>query len=191
MKIYSATEARLYAQELGKKILDGNLFIHPTDTIYGLGCNALDEKAVNELRITKRQLSRPFSVMVPNKDWIYENCIITPEIESWIEKLPGPYTLILNLKNKKAVANEANLGEKTIGVRLPDHWFIEFLKNAGVPIITTSANITGENFMTSVDELDSMISMKCDFMIDEGVKKGTPSTIVDLSSEKIEIQKRE
>lgn len=189
MEIYSPSETKLNSESIVQRITSGKLFIHPTDTIYGLGCNALDEGAVNDLRTAKRQLSRPFSIMVPDKEWIYNNCVITPGVEEWIDKLPGPYTLILNLK-RNAVAKSVNLGEDTIGVRLPEHWFREILKKAGLPIITTSANITGENFMTSIDELDPMIKMKCDFMIDEGIKKGTPSTIVDLSSEEIEIQKR-
>ncbi|MGM5483206.1 MAG: L-threonylcarbamoyladenylate synthase [Nanobdellota archaeon] len=189
MDVYSRSEASVALPSIVERIISGVVFVHPTDTIYGLGCNALDEDAVNYLRSAKRQLSRPFSVMVPDTNWIYENCIVTPEAEEWIEKLPGPYTLILTLKNN-AVADSVKLGSDTIGVRVPDHWFREFLQKARIPIITTSANITGENFMTSLGELDPLLRMKCGFMIDEGVKKGTPSTIVDLSSEEIQIQNR-
>ncbi len=190
MEIYSPSEAKLNFGKLSQKIISGELFIHPTDTIYGIGCNATDEVAVNNLRNAKRQMVRSFSIMVPGKEWIYNNCIITPEAENWLDKLPGPYTLILNLKNKKAVAKSVTLDNDTIGVRIPGHWFSVFVEKMGVPIITTSANVTGENFITTREELDETVEMKCDFMIDEGTKKGTPSTIVDLSSEDIEITKR-
>ncbi|MFW6014289.1 MAG: L-threonylcarbamoyladenylate synthase [Nanoarchaeota archaeon] len=190
MEVYTPSEVKIYLDDLMGKIKGGKLFIHPTDTIYGIGCNAMKEEAVKKLREAKRQMTRPFSVMVPNKSWIFENCIITPEAEEWIEKLPGPYTLILNLKHKNSVAPSVTLGSETIGVRIPNHWFCEVIEKIGQPIITTSANITGENFITRKEELDETIKMKCDFIIDEGVKKGMPSTIIDLSSEDIDIKKR-
>ena len=83
--------------------LKKTVFVYPTDTIYGLGCNATDEKAVDKLRKIKNT-KHPFSIIVPNKDWIYDNCTVNEEAEEWIRKLPGPYTLILRLKNKKAIA---------------------------------------------------------------------------------------
>ncbi len=190
MQVYTPSEVKIYLDEIIEKINKGELFIHPTDTIYGIGCSAIDEEAVKKLRGVKRQMTRPFSVMVPSKSWIYENCIITPEAEGWIEKLPGPYTLILNLKNENSVAPSVTLGNETIGVRVPNHWFCEVIEKIGQPIITTSANITGENFITKKEELDDTIKMKCDFMIDEGIKKGLPSTIIDLSTEDINIKKR-
>lgn len=190
MEVYSPSEVKVSEEEILEKIKRGKLFIHPTDTIYGIGCDATNEEAVKKLRNAKRQMSRPFSVMVPNKKWIYNNCLITPEAQEWIEKLPGPYTLILNIKNKEAVADSVNLGEDTIGVRIPFHWFSDFVEKLGVPIITTSANVTGENFITKKEELDDTIKMKCAFIIDEGIKKGSPSTIVDLSTEDIDIKQR-
>jgi tRNA threonylcarbamoyl adenosine modification protein (Sua5/YciO/YrdC/YwlC family) len=190
MKIYSREEAELQKDKIFRDILTGKLFIHPTDTIYGLGCNAMNEKAVQELRNTKRNTSRPFSILVPSKEWISENCVITPEAREWLEKLPGSYTLILNLKNKNAIARGVNLGSGTIGVRIPDHWFAGMIKEMDTPIITTSANITGSNFMTSADDLDGMLAMRCAFMIDIGPIKGRPSTIVNLASDVLSIRER-
>jgi L-threonylcarbamoyladenylate synthase len=190
MKIYSREEAELEKDKIFRDILTGKLFIHPTDTIYGLGCNAMNEKAVQELRNTKRNTNRSFSIMVPSIEWIKNNCVITPEVIQWLEKLPGPYTIILSLKNKNAIARGVNLGSDTIGVRIPDHWFSDMIKEMDTPIITTSANITGSNFMTSVDDLDQMLAMKCAFMIDIGQLKGKPSTIVNLASDVLSIRER-
>ena len=79
-------------------IEDSPVFIYPTDTIYGLGCNASNKEAVEKIRAIKERKSNPFSVVVPSKEWIDENCIINENAKDWIKRLPGPYTLILKTK---------------------------------------------------------------------------------------------
>lgn len=191
MEILTASDVKVDADRIVNIILEGKLFIHPTDTIYGIGCNATNEKAVDQLRATKRQNVRPLSIIAPSIEWVRENCLITPKAEEWLQKLPGPYTLIMELKETSNLAFGVNFGNGTIGVRIPDNWFTDIIAKAGVPTITTSANITGENFMTSYDNLDSLVAMNCAFMVDEGIKKGKPSTIVDLTSHEISIKERE
>ncbi|MFH2028013.1 MAG: Sua5/YciO/YrdC/YwlC family protein, partial [Nanoarchaeota archaeon] len=105
------------------KIKQGALFIHPTDTIYGIGCNAKNNDAVSKIREIKKQHTSPFSIIAPSKDWIIENCEIKDEHKIWLDKLPGPYTLILRLRNKEAIAANVNLNIDTVGIRIPDHWF--------------------------------------------------------------------
>ena len=108
----------------------------------------------------------------------------------WVEKLPGPYTLIFKLTNKKAVHPLVNAGQPTIGVRIPKHWFSEVVAKLNFPVITTSVNVTGEEPMRSIDDLDERIRSKLDFIIYEGEKKGRPSTLVKLIEPKPEIIKR-
>jgi tRNA threonylcarbamoyl adenosine modification protein (Sua5/YciO/YrdC/YwlC family) len=169
------------------------IFIYPTDTIYGIGCNALDEKKVDKIRKLKNS-AQPFSVIVPSKEWIYNNCVVTEEAEEWIRKLPGPYTLLLKLKNKKAVAKNVHNydmdGEVVLGIRMPNHWFLSLSYVLKLPIVTTSANITGQNFMTSLDDLDPILRNNVDYVFYEGPKKGTPSTIVSLAGEKVQVHPR-
>jgi len=132
----------------------------------------------------------PFSVIAPSKEWIKENCEINDKIEEWLEKLPGPYTLILKLKNPEAVEHIVNNGMKTIGVRIPLHWTTDIARELNLPIVTTSANLTGKGFMTSVDNLDMNVRNKVDFMINEGEIKGTPSKLIDLTKKGVEIKER-
>lgn len=163
--------------------LNGSIFIAPTDTIYGLSANALDKKVVEKVRKIKNT-TQPFSIIPPSKEWIFENCEAeTEKIREWISKLPGPYTLILKLKNKKAIAKNVNNNSNTIGIRIPDHWISSVVSELGVPIITTSANRSGEQFMINVETLDDEINKKIDFVIYEGEKKGHPSTLVHLYEE--------
>ena len=174
-------------EEFVGKIRNGAVFIYPTDTIYGIGCNALSSKSVKKIRRIKQRAKTPFSVIAPSKRWIKEYCAITKEAKKWINKLPGKYTLIL--KTKRKLPKEIAPGLSTIGVRIPKHWFSGIAKKLNLPIITTSANISGRRFMTSLNDLDNKIKENVDFIIYEGKKKAKPSRIIDLT-EKIKIIKR-
>ena len=188
MEVLTQDALRLRREEFSEKIKAGCLFIHPTDTIYGIGCNALDAKAVAKIRELKGRPTSPLSIWVPQKLWIKKNCSLSKEAKEWLAKLPGPYTLILALKNVKAVAKEVIPTTHNLGVRLPNHWFSSFVETLGIPIITTSANKGGEPFMTRLESLDPDIERACEFMVYEGVKEARHSTIVNL--EKNELIKR-
>jgi len=181
MQIFIREEVDLSSWIFEQKIARGSIFIHPTDTIYGLGCNALDDEAVKKLRAIKQRGSTPLSIIAPSKSWIYENCEVTEEAEDWIGKLPGPYTLILRKKQLDCVASNVTPGVDTIGVRIPDHWISKFVKRLGYPIITTSANITGDQAMTSIDDLDDRLKTSVDFAIYEDELEGRPSKVIDLT----------
>jgi len=171
MRVFIKEEVLLRKNEAIEKIKDGSIIVHPTDTIYGIGCNATITKAVNKVRRIKNRNTMPFSVMAPSKQWIYDNCIVNQEAEKWINKLPGRYTLILKLKNKKAVSTSVNNGWDTLGVRIPKHWFASLVEKANVPFVTTSANISGDYFMTSIEDLDPRIEKSVDFIVMKAQKK--------------------
>ncbi len=185
MEILTRTELKLRFNEILEKIAKGAVFIYPTDTIYGIGCNALNKKSVEKIRQLKERPNSPLSVWVPSKDWIEDNCEVTKDLKEPLTQLPGPVTIILRLKNKKAVADNVNLGLKTIGARVPNHWFDEVVKKLDLPIVTTSANKAGQPFMTSIEDLDPDIQEGIEFMIYEGPKEGKPSKIVNLVEGKV------
>ena len=180
MKLINQTEMKFRSKELLDKISKGAVFIHPTDTIYGLGCNALDEKAVAKIRTLKERPDMPLSIWAPSLKWIKENCNVNKKAELWLAKLPGPYTLILKLKKDSLIAKNVSPGKKTIGVRIPNHWFSDVIKYFGQPIITTSANKAGQPFMTSKENLDPEIERNVEFIVYEGEIKARPSKIIDL-----------
>ncbi len=186
METLTKQEALLRKEELLKRIEEGAIFIHPTDTIYGLGCNSLDEEAVKKIKKIKERNINNFSVWVPSINWIENNCKNSKALKIWIEKLPGPYTLITKLKNKNSVANGVyNNKDKTLGVRMPKHWFKNLVEELNIPIVTTSANKTGKEFMTSLENLDPEVQKEVEFIIYEGEKKARPSRIVNLEEEKV------
>ena len=181
MRILNSDELKIEKNKIIESIVDGAVFIYPTDTIYGIGCNAQISKSVKKVRRLKGRAANPFSVIAPSVDWIKENCLIAEEAEERIDKLPGPYTLILKLKNPKCVAKEINPGLQTLGVRIPSHWISKLVAEAGVPVVTTSVNRSNEDYMTSIEDLDSAVKKGVDFALYEGAKEGRPSRIVDLT----------
>lgn len=160
------------------KRMKEEIFIYPTDTIYGIGCDATNIELVKKLRIIKKRFEGPFSVIAPSKEWIRENCEVKKDFKKCLDNLPGPYTIILKLNNKEAISKDTNLDGNTLGVRIPDHWISDLVNEFGKPIITTSANVTAGNFMTNPEEISPHIKENTDFLIDEGIIEGKPSTIV-------------
>lgn len=191
MQIITKEEFELNVEKYLKEIEEGKVFIYSTDTIYGIGCNAMNSEAVKRIREAKNRSNAPFSVIAPSKDWIRKNCEVTSEGEKWLQKIPGPYTLIFKIKNKNCIAKETNMGLESLGIRIPDYWTSKIAATADIPIITTSVNKTGEAYMTSIENIDSEIKAKVDFVIDEGEKIGKPSNIIHLEGEKVKIRERQ
>lgn len=182
MKLLSKNDLFANKSKIIADIAKGAVFIYPTDTIYGIGCVATKDASVRRIRELKGRETKPFSVIAPSIDWIKENCELSGKAKAWLVKLPGPYTLILPLKNPKAVCAQTNVGLKTLGVRIPDHWISEFVAEINKPILTTSVNLVGQPPATKLEELELF---DVDFIIYEGKKTGRPSTIVDLIAGKV------
>ncbi len=165
-------------------IKDGAIFIYPTDTLYGIGCNAKMPGPVKAIRQAKGRDKSPMSVIAPSKEWVKDNCKVKSE---WLRKLPGAYTLIIPMK-KRCVSVEVS--RKNLGVRIPRNWFASVVEEADVPIVTTSVNKSGEKPITSLKKVPQDIKTYADFMIDDGKIKGRPSTLIILTGKKAKVVKR-
>lgn len=162
-----------------KAILEGKIFIYPTDTIYGIGCNAYNKDSVNKIKeIKTRDKDKPLSVISPDFKWIEDNCIADINLAKY---LPGPYTILLKKKNKNFLDYVSN--NEFIGVRIPKCSFSEKVNKAGVPFITTSVNLSGEPFALKIKDIPQVILNNVDIIIDEGELNGRPSTIVKEGKE--------
>lgn len=182
MKVYDASEYENAREEILESIEGGAVFIYPTDTIYGIGCDATQTGSVMRIRKLKQRPGQPFSVMAPSVEWIMENCEVSGRASEELKRLPGPYTLVLYLKNRDAVSKAVNMGSGTLGVRIPAHWSRNIAKALQRPVVTTSVNRSGEPHMDSADGLDEAFRQGTDFMIDEGMLRNSPSMIIDLTN---------
>ena len=180
MNILTKEEFLKNNKKYEEMIKGGAVFVYPTDTIYGLGCDATNRSAVKKIRQLKARPDNPLSIIAPSKEWIEENCEVFGQAIDWLEKLPGPYTLILKLKEEESIAAEVNNNSETIGIRIPDHWFSYVVKRLDLPLVTTSVNKQSQPFMTTIDTCDDEIKQKVDFIIYEGEKKGKPSKLINL-----------
>ena len=168
---------------LARRVRAGEVFIYPTDTVYGIGCDALNEEAVKRVFDAKgRDFKKPLSVAF--KD--------VPQLLRFVDvdegqrremggKLPGPYTFIV--KNKR-IPKTVTAGLETVGVRVPGHDLIrELIRESGVPIVTTSANLAGGPAPSSIHEIPGEMIEMVDFVIDAGkCGSGKPSAIIDLTT---------
>jgi len=161
-------------QELIKQINKGKIFIYPTDTIYGIGCDATNIKSVNKIKeIKQRDADRPLSLIAPSIDWIKQNLIVDCDLDKY---LPGPYTILLKKKNPNFLNHVSS--NEFIGVRIPDHEFTKMIQKSGLPFITTSVNLTGEPFIKEIPEISHDILEHIDHIIDYGPLTGNPSTLI-------------
>jgi len=165
-----------------ESIKKGFIFIYPTDTIYGIGCDATNESAVLKLRMLKERYDKPLLIIAPSKKWIYENCIVQKKFEKYIKKLPGAFTFILKLKNKNCINKYVNMDSDSIGVRIPDHIFTKTIQESEKPFITTSVNISGKEHVKKIEEISEKIKKEC-IIIDAGLLDGKPSSLIDLTGD--------
>ena len=173
----------------------GGVIIYPTDTIYGIGSNALDEKAVRKVfELKERSLSKPLPIMVRNIMWAKGLSHIKKRDEEILKKVwPGKVTAIFN--KKEIVPDILVSGYKTVGIRVPDYPFIdELLKHFGYPIISTSANISGEegsgDINKVIESFSRQLSRQPDLVLDAGIlAKSHPSAILDLTGTKPKISR--
>ena len=132
-------------QRAAKLILEGELVAFPTETVYGLGANVFDERALRKIFIAKkRPADNPFIAHISDPDQIpllAER--ITPSAKKFIERFfPGPLTVVL--PKRSTVPSVATAGLSTIGIRMPDHPVAQALLRAcGVPLAAPSANLSG------------------------------------------------
>ncbi len=190
MEILTKRDFTIRKRELARKILEGAIFIYPTDTIYGIGCNALNSAAVQKIRKIKERQTSAFSIWAPNKKWIENHCDISSELATtYLEKLPGPFTIILPLKENHKLPEIIFPGKNSLGVRMPDHYLSTFFQELDIPIITTSVNKAGQRFMTSLETLDPEIQTQVHFIIYDGEIMNKPSKLINcLTAEEIERQ---
>ena len=161
-------------QEIISEIKKGKIFIYPTDTIYGLGCDATNIDSVNKIKkIKQRDKDKPLSIIAPSIDWIKENLIIDTDLSKY---LPGPYTIILKKKNPDFLYHVSNTD--SLGIRIPNNEFTKIIQKSNLPFITTSVNLSEQPFLTDIKFLDKQIKNKIDHIIDIGPLTGKPSTLI-------------
>ena len=171
-----------------KALKDGNVIVYPTDTLYGLGADIFNKSAVGKVfNIKKRSLDVPISIAVSNLKEIENIAHVTEKARKLCSKfLPGKLTIIL--KKKENVPDIVTSKLSKIAIRIPDNEIALKLLSEFGPLTATSANIHGAAAPYIINDI-KMQFCKGDvsIYIDAGRINGKPSTIVDVSSDKMRI----
>ena len=162
-------------------LASGGVILYPTDTVYGLGANIFDNKAVRRVfDIKNRSYLKPLSVLVGDVDAIdLVSKVSLSQKETIKSHLPGPYTFILN--RRKIVPRSVTGGLSNVGVRVPDCEIACRLASI-FPITTTSANLSDDEVLSNPKEILEQLGCDVDLVIDVGkLDSKKPSSIIDLT----------
>jgi len=176
-------------------MINGGIAVFPTDTVYGLGAVPLKKSIEKIYEIKKRDFSKKIIALINDISNLNEIIDETSENMDKIspvlrEYWPGELTVIFKADRKFTRKFDEEL--ETIGVRIPKNkTALEIIKNAGGIVLTTSANISGENPVTRLNSLNEEIREKADCVIeDESTLTGKPSTIVKYENGEIELLRK-
>jgi len=160
----------------------GQVLAYPTDTVYGLGCDARDAQAIKRInRIKGEKGNKPLIILISDFKMLQRYCFFNQEQEKYLKQVwPGTVTVIL--KKRPNLPKELTGGLNSLAVRLPKNDFlIKIIESAGFPIVSTSLNKKGERQLTNVKNLEKYFKYFPDLVIDAGKSEKTkPSRLVDL-----------
>lgn len=176
-------------QQVVDALRRGAIICYPTDTVYGIGCDLFNQKAVKRLfQIKKRPAHKPFSFMCSSLKNVSDYCNVSNMGYRIMKKdLPGPYTFILQAT--KIVPKIMLTKQKTVGIRVPDHAICMALVEAlGNPVVTTSAILNPDDLpISEAFEIEERIGNQVDIIIDGGTVYPEPSTVVSLVGDQPEV----
>ena len=156
----------------------------PSDTIYGLSCRALDQDAVKKLHQIKNRDQRPFIVLISSVTQMHDLGLIATDFGPALRYWPGKLSAI----GKADRAPEyLHMGTKTLAVRQPDYPELTKLINTTGPLISTSANLSGQEPAHTLAEAREIFGDELDFYVDAGPIKSAASTIARVRFAKLEV----
>ena len=192
IKLYAENPDPGKIAEIVQVLRKGGVIIYPTDTVYGLGCDIFNPRALEQVKRIKKIKGKTMDMSFICYDLShiseYTKSLTTPVFKLMKKALPGPYTFILNSSSK--VPKILNASKKTVGIRVPDHNIPrEIVCELGNPIITTSIKDEDEVIEYSTDpelmleKFDGLV----DVVIDGGYGNVLASTVLDCTSDEVTV----
>lgn len=166
-----------------KVLSKSGLVIYPTETAYGLACDATNANAIKKIFYVKKRKGKSIPIIVSSVKMIERYAVLDKDARKLMKRfMPGPLTLVVRKKNLPDA-----LSKKTIGFRIPANKFaINLVKKFGKPITATSTNLSGQKSIYNISEIKKIFIGKVDLIIDSGdLPKRSPSTVFDVNSRKL------
>ncbi|MDD3294090.1 MAG: L-threonylcarbamoyladenylate synthase [Geobacteraceae bacterium] len=169
----------------------GGVIAYPTDTTYGIGCSILNKKGIERIySIKQREKKKPFSFICSDLSDIARYAKVSNYQYKVMKRLlPGAYTFVLPASS--TVPDLLVTKQKTVGIRIPDNRIcLAIVGQLGHPIITTSANRSGEDPIGDPFVVDSELGRQLDLVVDGGVLSASVSSVVSLIDDVPDILRR-
>lgn len=192
IKIHPLNPEQRKITQVVETLKSGGIIVYPTDTIYGIGCDLMNRKAIEKLchilHIKPQKLDLSFICHDLSHISEYVRRLDTPVFKLLKKSLPGPFTFILESSSK--VPKILDVNKKTVGIRIPDHAvprnIVEVLGN---PLITSSIKDDDliKEYTTDPEEMYEDFKHVVDLVIDGGVGGNVPSTVIDCTGNRIQI----
>jgi len=161
---------------------NGGLIAYPTDTTYGIGCSIFNKKGIERIYLMKgRERRKPFSFICSSLSEVAHYARVGNNDFKILKRyLPGPYTFVLEAT--RDVPDLLLTRQKTVGIRIPDNRIcLDLVQALGNPIITTSANPSGEDPVGDPYIINEIFGHQLDFVIDGGLLETDVSSVVALT----------
>jgi len=175
-------------KQVVERLKQGGLIAYPTDTTYGLGCDIFNRRGIKNIyQIKQRDARKPFSFICADlSDATNYAQVSNFAFKIMKRHLPGPYTFVLEAT--RVVPDVLTTRQKTVGIRIPDDPIaLAIVRELGHPLVTTSANPSGENPLHDPNDIEATMGRMLDLVIDGGVRLGDPSTVISLVDDRIEV----
>ncbi len=180
-------QGRLISQVV-QTLTQGGVIAYPTDSTYGIGCDIFNRRGIKNIyQIKQRDPRKPFSFICADlSDAANYAQVSNFAFKIMKRHLPGPYTFVLDAT--RIVPDSLTTRQKTVGIRIPDDAIaMAIVRELGHPLVTTSANLSGESPLHDPAEIDLAMGRMLNIVIDGGIRYGDPSTVISLIDDKIEV----
>lgn len=171
-----------------KCLQDGGIIAYPTDTTYGIGCSIFNKKGIEQIyRMKQREKKKPFSFICPSLSEVSRYARVGNAAFKILKKyLPGAYTFVLEAT--RDVPDLLITRQKTVGIRIPDNRIcLDIVQLLGNPIVTTSANLSGEEPTADPYEIQDLFGNQLELIVDGGLLTTDVSSVVSLVNDVPEI----
>jgi len=167
--------------QVAELLRSGGVIAYPTDTTYGIGCSIFNKKGLERIYdIKQREKKKPFSFICSSQSEVAKYAKVSNYAYKLMRRfLPGPYTFVMEATS--IVPDLLQTKQKTVGIRMPDNPICTAIVSAlGTPLVTTSANMSGEEPIGDPREIFAALRNRLDMVVDGGLLPPDVSSVISL-----------
>jgi tRNA threonylcarbamoyl adenosine modification protein (Sua5/YciO/YrdC/YwlC family) len=188
LEIHPQHPQQRLVSRVAQLLRDGKVIAYPTDTTYGIGCSIFSKKGVERIyQLKQREKKKPFSFICSELSEVARYARVSNFAFKILKRhLPGPYTFVLEASG--VVPDLLVTRQKTVGIRIPDNPIcLALVQELGHPIVTTSANRSGEEPLGDPQLVDMEMGGELDMVVDGGILSADVSSVVSLIGDRVEV----